>query len=100
MTKIAKVLTLQMGVDGHFFTEYYAPGYEPLTMQFYNQREEKIGNFPITTAYINLHLKFTRFYIMMYNLTNGMGNGESFTLYRYPVNPRMLKLGISWRFNN
>ncbi len=100
MTKIAKVLTLQMGVDGHFFTEYYAPGYEPLTMQFYNQREEKIGNFPITTAYVNLHLKFTRFYIMMYNLTNGMGNGESFTLYRYPVNPRMLKLGISWRFNN
>ncbi|MDR1882354.1 MAG: putative porin [Prevotella sp.] len=100
MTRIAKVLTLQMGVDGHFFSEYYAPGYEPLTMQFYNQRNEKTGNFPLTTAYVNLHLKYTRFYVMMYNLTNGMGNGQSFTLYRYPVNPRMLKLGISWRFNN
>ncbi|WP_029903998.1 putative porin [Prevotella sp. 10(H)] len=100
LTKIAKVLTFQLGVDAHFHTKYYAPGYEPLTMQFYNQRNEEIGNFPIATAYVNLHLKYTRFYIMMYNLADGMGNGQSFSLYRYPVNPRMLKLGLSWRFNN
>ncbi|MFV0418761.1 MAG: putative porin [Dysgonomonas sp.] len=100
MTKIAKVLTVQMGVDAHFHTEYYMPGYEPLTMQFYNQRDKKLGNFPVATAYVNLHLKYTRFYIMMYNLAEGMGKGESFSLYKYPVNPRVLKLGISWQFNN
>jgi hypothetical protein len=76
------------------------PGYEPLTMQFYNQRDMELGNFPIATAYLNLHLKYTRFFIMMYNVANGMGNAQSFSLYRYPVNPRVLKLGISWRFNN
>lgn len=100
MTKIAKVLTVQLGVDAHFHTEYYMPGYEPLTMQFYNQRDMKFGNFPVATAYINLHLKYTRFYIMMYNLAEGMGNGQSFSLYGYPVNPRILKLGLSWQFNN
>lgn len=100
MTKIAKVLTLQLGVDAHFHTEYYLPGYEPLTMQFYNQRERKIGNFPITTAYLNLHLKYTRFFVMMYNVAEGMGNGQSFSMYRYPVNPMGLKLGLSWQFNN
>jgi hypothetical protein len=99
-TKLARVLTLQLGADAHFHTKYYMPGYEPLTMQFYNQRDTELGNFPVTTAYMNLHLKYTRFFVMMYNLTNGMGNGESFSLYRYPVNPRILKLGISWRFNN
>lgn len=99
-TKLAKVLTLQLGADAHFYTKYYVPGYEPLTMQFYNQRDTELGNFPITSVYANLHLKYTRFFIMMYNLTNGMGNGESFSLYRYPVNPRILKLGIAWRFNN
>lgn len=100
MTKISKVLTLQLGVDAHFHTEYYMPGYEPLTMQFYNQRDKKFGNFPITTAYVNLHLKYTRFFLMMYNLTEGMGNAQSFSLYGYPTNPRILKLGISWQFNN
>jgi hypothetical protein len=99
-TKLAKVLTLQLGVDAHFHTKYYMPGYEPLTMQFYNQRDMELGNFPIATAYLNLHLKYTRFFVMMYNVANGMGNAQSFSLYRYPVNPRILKLGISWRFNN
>lgn len=99
-TKLARVLTLQLGADAHFHSKYYMPGYDPLTMQFYNQRDMELGNFPVTSAYLNLHLKYTRFFIMMYNLTNGIGNGESFSLYRYPVNPRILKLGIAWRFNN
>ncbi len=99
-TKLAKVLTVQLGADAHFHTKYYMPGYQPLTMQFYNQRDMELGNFPIATAYVNLHLKYTRFFLMMYNLAQGMGNGESFSLYRYPVNPRGLQLGISWRFNN
>lgn len=99
-TKIAKVLTLQVGVDAHFHTKYYAPGYDMLTMQFYNQRDQKIGGFPITTAYVNLHLKYTRFFLMMYNIADGMGNSDYFSLYRYPVAPRVFKLGISWDFYN
>lgn len=99
-TKLAKVLTVQLGADAHYHTKYYMPGYQPLTMQFYNQRDMELGNFPIATAYVNLHLKYTRFFMMMYNVAQGMGNGESFSLYRYPVNSRGLKLGISWQFNN
>lgn len=100
ITKIAKVLTLQLGADTHFFTKYYAPGYEPLTIQFYNQRDQEIGGFPIATAYANLHLKNTRFFIMMYNIADGMGNSSSFTVPNYPINPRMIKFGLSWKFNN
>ncbi|MDR1707948.1 putative porin [Dysgonomonas sp.] len=99
-TKLAKVLTVQLGADAHFHTKYYIPGYQPLTMQFYNQRDMELGNFPIATAYVNMHLKYTRFFLMMYNVAQGFGDNESFSLYRYPVNPRGLKLGISWRFNN
>lgn len=99
-SKIAKVLTFQLGVDAHFHTRYYMPGYQPLTMQFYNQKDMELGNFPVATAYANLHLKYTRFFIMMYNVAEGMFNSESFSLYRYPVNSRALKLGISWQFNN
>ena len=98
--KVAQVLSLQLGVDAHFYTKYYAPGYEPMTMQFYNQRERKIGDYPISTGYINLNLKNTRFFVMMYNLLDGVGNKDAFTTLHYPINPRMLKFGLSWKFNN
>jgi hypothetical protein len=97
---IAKVLHLQLGADVHFHTEYYAPGYNLLTLQFYNQRETKLGNFPLTTAYLNLLLKNTRFFIMYYNATQGMGNSQSFAVPNYPLNSTGIRLGLSWKFNN
>lgn len=99
-TKIAKVLGVQLGVDAHYHTEYYAPGYNFMTMQFYNQKEYKIGNFPMANAYLNLVLKNTRFFVMYYNFAQGMGNGKSFSLYRYAINPSGIKMGLSWKFNN
>lgn len=97
---VAKALYFQLGFDVHYHTKYYAPGYEPITMQFYNQREKKIGNFPIATGYINLNLKNTRFFIQMYNVLSGVMEGNAFTMPNYPVNPRVLKFGLSWKFNN
>lgn len=99
-SSIAKALYFQLGFDVHYHTKYYAPGYEPITMQFYNQREKKIGNFPIATGYINLNLKNTRFFIQMYNVLSGVMDGNAFTMPNYPVNPRVLKFGLSWKFNN
>ncbi|NDV68193.1 putative porin [Dysgonomonas sp. 25] len=102
-TKIAKVLDLQLGVDAHFHTKYHAPGYDPLTMQFYNQDKMELGGAPLTTLYLNLNLKRTRFFVMYYNATDGMFESKSantFPLYRYSVNPASIKFGLSWKFNN
>lgn len=100
LTKVAKVLSVQLGVDAHYHTEYYAPGYNPLTLQFYNQQEVKIGNFPITTVYANLHLKKTRIFAMLYNVTGSMGDSKYFSVPHYPVNPMIFKFGLSWDFTN
>ena len=99
-TKISKVLDVQLGVDTHIFSKHYLSGYDPLTMQFYNQREKEVGYYPIATAYVNANLKYTRIFLMMYNVADGMGNSESFTTLHYPLNPRCFKMGLSWRFNN
>ena len=103
-TKIAKVLDLQLGVDAHYHTEYDAPGYNFVTMQFTNQdpnEKFKIGNYPMATAYLNLNLKYTRFFIMYYNAAQSiMGNPNYFSLYKYPLNPSIIKFGLSWKFNN
>ncbi len=98
--KVAKVLSVQLGVDAHFHTKYYAPGYDPALLRFYNQKEREIGNFPLTTAYINLHLKRTRFYLMMYNVGKDMVDTDYFNIDRYAYNPMVFKFGLSWNFTN
>ncbi len=100
-TKIVDELTLQLGVDAHYHTEYYAPGYEAALLQFYNQREKKVGNYPIMTGYANMHLKQMRFFVMMYNIGDLIiGKPNYFSLPNYPVNPMLFKLGVSVNLNN
>lgn len=100
LTKLAKVLTIQAGIDAHFHTTYYAPGYEPALMAFYNQQNIKIGGFPMSTLYVNAHLKKTRFFVMYYNILKDVGKYGYFSLPHYPVNPMIFKWGLSWDFNN
>ncbi|MDR0422524.1 MAG: putative porin [Proteiniphilum sp.] len=100
-TKIVNELTLQLGVDAHYHTRYFAPGYEPALLQFYNQREREIGDYPIATAYANMHLKQARFYVMYYNAASQFINPkEYFSLPGYPVNPAILRIGVSLNLHN
>ena len=99
--KVAKVLTIQMGGNVNYFTEYYAPAYEPVTQQFRLQDEIKVGNYPLLNAYVNCHLKYTRFFIEFYNLSSSFINKPAyFSTPHYPVNPQVFKWGLSWDFNN
>lgn len=97
---LTKVLKMQLGVDAHYHTQYYAPSYDPALGQFVNQEEVKIGNFPFSTAYANFHLKKTRFFLMMYNVGKNFGDSNYFTTPHYPVNPTIFKFGLSWNFTN
>ncbi|MEA4917480.1 putative porin [Proteiniphilum sp.] len=100
-TKIVNELTLQLGVDARYHTKYFVPGYEPALLQFYNQREKEIGEYPIATLYANMHLKQTRFYVMFYNVASQFLNPkEYFSLPGYPVNPMVLRMGVSVNLHN
>lgn len=99
-TKIVNELTLQLGFDAHYHTKYYAPGYEPALLQFYNQREKEIGNYPIVTGYANMHLKQIRFFLMYYNIADFVMKPNYFSLPDYPFNPMLFKLGVSVNLNN
>lgn len=102
LTKLAKkVLTVQLGASLTYFTTYHAPAYQPAIQQFVLQPENdqvEIGGYPIISAYANLHLKRTRLFVMMYHLNAGMGNANSFLVPHYPINQRLLKIGVSWNF--
>ena len=96
-----KVLTVDLGADLQYFTEYYAPDYAPAIGQFHLQNREtryKLGGYPMVNAYVNLHLKRTRIFVQMYNLVQKTGENSYFYSPHYPLNPRLLKIGISWNF--
>jgi len=97
----AKVLRIQIGADAHYFTSYYAPYYEPATQQFQTQEEKQIGNYPTINAYVNFNLKQARFFVMGYNVGSLFITPKNyFSLLHYPLNPMMIKLGISVYFNH
>ncbi len=102
LTKLAKkVLTVQLGADVRYFSKYYAPAYTPAIQQFHLQPSDdqvEIGNYPIVNIYANLHLKRTRIFVMMSHVNQGMGTRNYFLVPHYPINPSLLKIGISWNF--
>ena len=96
-----KVLTVELGADVRYFTQYYAPDYAPAIGQFYLQNPEtryKLGGYPLVNGYLNIHLKRTRIFVMMYNLVQGTGERSYIFAPHYPLNPRAFKFGISWNF--
>ena len=102
LTKLAKkVLTVQLCADVRYFTKYNAPAYTPSIQQFHLQPENdqvEIGGYPIVNVYANLHLKRTRLFAMYSHVNQGMGTRNSFLVPHYPINPNLLRIGVSWNF--
>ena len=92
------IFTLQIGVDCRYNTAYYANAYMPATGAFYLQDETLVGNYPLMNAYVNMHLKQFRVYLMCYNLSAAFMEPTYYAVPNYPLNPIMFKFGLSWNF--
>ena len=98
---VKNVFNVELGADARYFTKYYAPDYSPVMGQFYLQNPNEkieIGGYPMINVYANLQWKRTRIFVMMYHINQGSGDSNYFLAPHYPINPKMLKLGISWNF--
>lgn len=102
--RIARVLRVHFGADVRFFTEYNAPEYVPQLSQYAVQEnadvKTKVGNYPIVNVYCNFKLKQCRFFVMMSHVNAGSGTPKYFLTPHYPLNERVLRLGLSWTFFN
>ncbi|MBO7114824.1 MAG: putative porin [Bacteroidaceae bacterium] len=95
-----KRLHMEVGANALFFSRYNAPAYCPAVGAYHLQNEscmQKVGGYPLMTAYVNCSLRGVRFYIMYYHANDGqMDNRDSFIVPGYPANPSMVKFGLSW----
>ena len=98
---IARVLHVQMGVDGNYYTKYYAPIYNPATMTFHSQHEQECGNFAIMNLYANFKMKQARFFVAWTHFNQKLKSGTAyFATPHYPLNPARLQIGVSVNFVN
>ena len=102
--KVVKVLNVDLGADMRYFTSYEAPDYSPYmgqyTIQGNGENNVKIGNYPIVNVYANVHIKHTRFFVMMSHINAGQGDKNYFFAPHYPMNERVFRIGVSWNFFN
>ncbi len=93
-----KVLKFIIGVDLFYNTKFYADKYQPSTMQFYNQRDEKTGGYPKLDVFLNIRIKRANFFLKYEHLNYYFSNHDYFSALSYPINPAMFKYGIRWNF--
>ena len=102
--KIAKVLSVELGADATFFTEYEAPDFCPQLNQFAIQENPDsrvtLGNYPFVDVYANMHLKRARFFIMWNNVVGNAASKMAFLTPHYPINNAVMHIGVSWNFFN
>ena len=91
-------LTLQVGVDAKFNSNFYGYAYMPATAVFYLQDEMKFGSYPNLGFFIGAKIKRFRIFAKLSNFNSTFMKPTYFSLYRLPDNPFAFNFGISWEF--
>ncbi len=97
---VKRVMQMQIGANGTYTTEWYAPAYNPVLGVFHNQDERKYGNCPYIDAFINIQWKKASIFIKAVNVNMGWPNksADYFTAAGYIASQRTIKVGITWPF--
>jgi hypothetical protein len=94
-------LDFKAGLDIFIHDRYNALGYAPLIRQFYYKAGTETGGYPLLDFYISGKIKTFIFFAKMENLLDFyfvQRRTESFSTYRYPMQPTAFRLGFKWDF--
>ena len=95
-------LYLNTGIRLAWFSDYYMPGYLPLTGSFFQQRQKRYGNFYLADLFFNFKVK--KFYAYMvlehFNAYWEKYHPHYYSAPYYPYADQVIRLGIVWEFTN
>lgn len=94
------VMTMQLGLNGRYNTQWYAPAWNPATSTFYNQNKTLYENGPVVDVFANIQWKRACIFLKLENANMGwpLDKADYFTAHRYIGTQRTLKIGIFWPF--
>ena len=91
-------LYFQLGAEAMIHTSYHAMRYMPATGRYFSQSDTEIGNYPFINVFLNMKVKRTRLFIMFDHVNSGLMGYNYFLVPDYPLNTRMLRIGVAWTF--
>jgi hypothetical protein len=91
----------RIGADARLATSYTAPGYQPLTGQFFLENTEALPFTPLVDAFLSFRVKTFRFFFKVENILSGFTQEYYFQTAGYPqpfgFGNGGLRLGVHWR---
>jgi hypothetical protein len=93
-----KYLKTQIGVDVFYNDTYLAKSYSIPASQFYNGEAVTFSSKPIVDAWIKVGLRRANLFAKYEYANQGLFSNGYYTVNRYPMPSRLLKLGLTWNF--
>jgi hypothetical protein len=94
------VLGCLVGAEMNYFSEYNSPSYSPALGRFYVANEYPIGNFPVLDLFAQFKLSRAIIFLKLENSTEGITPYNYFAAPHFPLNDRVFRFGVNWRFFN
>lgn len=85
------------GIDGHYKSDYYAPGYNPVVQQFYLQDDFLVPAYLVADAFIEFQIVHVSVFLKFEHINQPPSNGY-FTHPYYIGQPRIFDIGVRWMF--
>ena len=94
-----RALFMQAGVRFKYFTKYNMNAYDPVLGEFYVQRNQEIGGFPMVDLFFNAKVSQTRIFFTWEQFnTIFTDKNEQFSAPGYPYRDSVIRFGIVWNF--
>ncbi|HMG92956.1 MAG TPA: putative porin [Chryseolinea sp.] len=91
-------LDMQIGVDFHYKSDYYALGYDVPVQQFYVQQSFVTPSFPLVDIFFNARIKKGRIFFKYNNLIQLITKQGYMPTPGYPGQRNIIDFGFDWSF--
>lgn len=88
----------QVGLDTHWKSRYYAPGYDVTSQQFYTQQRNLAPAFPIIDLFLNARIKRARIFVKYNNALMTFTDYGNVPTPFYPGIRNLIDFGFDWSF--
>ncbi len=90
-------MAVEVGLDLHAKSQYYALDYAPALQQFYLQENFRIDGFYTADFFVNMKINNVRVFVKMTHINQQNNDGYFITPY-YPGVGRIFDFGVNWMF--
>lgn len=90
-------MLLQVGLDFHWRSQFYADTYSPVLQQFHLQDRYQIGNYLFVEPFVNFLVNRVRMFFKVPNAAQGLLGKGGYATPGYMWQPRQFEFGINWQ---